>query len=133
MNVSSVNLAARFILEVTALFALAFWGWSLGEGLLRIVYAAGLPIVAATVWGVFAVPEDKSRSGKAPIPVPGLVRLAIEFLFFASAVWALFNLSYTVGAWIFGISVCLHYAFSYKRMLWLIRQGNCVLDRVKSK
>ena len=86
------------------------------------VFAVGLPTVAATIWGLFAVPNDPSRSGNAPIPIPGLLRLVIELSFFGSAVWALFVLNQSTGAWFFGLIVCLHYAISYKRLLWLIRQ-----------
>ncbi|WP_280456932.1 DUF2568 domain-containing protein, partial [Nocardia carnea] len=32
-----------------------------------------LPVVAAAAWGVFAVPDDPSRSGAAPVAVPGPV------------------------------------------------------------
>ena len=38
------------------------------------------PIIIAVVWGTFAVPDDPSRSGAAPIVVAGFVRLAIELV-----------------------------------------------------
>ena len=49
----------------------------------------GGPVIAAAVWATFAVPEDPSRSGKAPVPVRGVVRLVLELCLFGFAVWAL--------------------------------------------
>jgi len=122
LEINSANLAIRFLLEITGLIVLALLGWSLSEGLLRVVFAVGIPIVAATAWGFFAVPNDPSRSGNAPIPIPGLIRLLIEFCFFASVVWSLFVLNQSIGAWLFGLIVCVHYVVSHKRLFWLLRQ-----------
>ena len=122
LNADSANLALRFLLEITALIALGFLGWNLGEGLPRLALAIGLPVIAATIWGLFAVPGDPSRSGKAPVPIPGLLCLLLELSFFASAVWALVVLKQSAGAWLFGLIVCIHYVVSYKRLLWLLRQ-----------
>ena len=82
-----INLAVRLLLEFAALAAMAYWGWRQADGVLRFVLAIGIPLVAAALWGTFAVPDDPSRSGKAPVPVSGIVRLALELAFFAFAVW----------------------------------------------
>ena len=95
MGSHPVNLMIRFLLELIALVSVGLWGWKSYEGILQYVLGLGLPILMTIVWGTFAVPDDPSRSGKAPIPVPGLIRLIIEFIFFALAVWALFDLEYT--------------------------------------
>lgn len=73
-----INLALRFALELSALAALGAWGWGRGSGWTAAALAIGLPLAAAVVWGTFAVIGDPSRSGKAPVPVPGPVRLALE-------------------------------------------------------
>ena len=67
------------------------WGWQQGEGPERYVFALLVPLVAAAAWGVLAVPGDRSRSGKAPVAVPGAVRLGVEAAFFAFAVLALYE------------------------------------------
>lgn len=59
MGSNPINLTVRFFLELTALIAMGFWGWKQGEGLLRFVLALSIPIVAAVMWGVFAVPNDQ--------------------------------------------------------------------------
>lgn len=84
-----LNLGLRFILEMTALFSLALWGWTQHEGWLRYLLAVGLPILFALIWGVFAVPNDPSRSGKTVVVTSGWIRLIIELTLFGSGVWAL--------------------------------------------
>ena len=116
----SANLILRFLLELAALITLAAFGWHLGEGVMSYLYATGLPLVAATAWGLFAVPGDMSRSGNAPVPVPGFLRLLIELGIFASAAFALLRLNHPSPAWIFALAVAVHYAISYRRILWLL-------------
>mgnify|MGYP001828086701 CR=1 FL=1 len=80
-----------------------------------------IPLLAAVAWGTFNVPNDPSRSGKAPVPVPGWTRLLIELALFGSASWALHDLSPTYG-WIFGFVTLLHYVLSYDRIGWLLNR-----------
>ena len=115
-----INLAIRFLLELTALAAMGIWGWKLSDGWIRFVLVAAIPILAATLWGIFAVPNDPSRSGAAPIVIPGLLRLAIEFAFFTFATWIFYDLTYTRLSWILGITVIIHYIVSYDRIMWLL-------------
>ena len=51
-----LNLAVRFLLEVAALLSMGIWGWRYGEGWVRLVLAALIPIAAAALWGTFSVP-----------------------------------------------------------------------------
>jgi hypothetical protein len=122
MSSNPINLAVRFLLELSALLAIGFWGWRQGEGLFRFVLAIGLPLIAAVLWGTFAVPDDRSRSGKAPVPVPGVVRLVLELAFFAFATWALYNAGATQLSWLLGGVTLVHYVLSYDRLWWLIRR-----------
>jgi hypothetical protein len=115
-----LNLAVRFLLELCALFVLGLWGWRLRDDSWRMVSAVAVPLVAAALWGTFAVPGDPSRSGSAPVPVPGAVRLVLELGFFASATLALYHLRFTKLAAIFACAVALHYALSYDRIRWLL-------------
>ena len=101
---------------------MGFWGWKQGEGMLRFVLAFGIPIIAAAMWGVFAVPDDPCRSGSAPVPVPGMLRLALELIFFSFAAWALYSEGYTTASLIFGVVTLVHYALSYDRVYWLMNR-----------
>jgi hypothetical protein len=116
-----INLAVRFLLELLALAAMAYWGWTQHTGVLRPALAIGTPVVAAVLWGTFRVPGDP---GKAPVAVPGWVRLLLELAFFGLAAWTLFAAGATTLGWIFGIVVLLHYAVSYDRIGWLLQQSN---------
>lgn len=122
MGQNPLNLALRFLLELAGLAAFGYWGWTQFDGALRFVMAIGLPILAAAIWGTFRVPNDASANGKAPVPVPGIVRLLIEVDFFGFATWCLFNTGATTAGWIFGIAVLFHYIISYDRILWLVKQ-----------
>ncbi len=122
MGSNPINLAVRFILEIIGLVALGWWGWNQGEGIVRFVLALGIPLLAAVLWGTFAVPNDPSRSAEAKVPVPGIVRLLLELAFFVLATWALFATNLTALGWIFGIAALIHYVLSYDRIVWLVRQ-----------
>ena len=122
MGSNPINLAVRFILEIIGLVALGWWGWNQGEGIERFVLAQGIPLLAAVLWGTFAVPNDPSRSAEARVPVPGIVRLLPELAFFVSATWALFATNLTALGWVFGIAALIHYVLSYDRIVWLVRQ-----------
>jgi hypothetical protein len=111
MSNHPLNLALRFLLELLALTIFFVWGWH-HEGIWKYLLSFGSVLLAASVWGIFRVPNDP---GKATVPVHGLVRLTIELLFFASAVWALFWLNHFDMGWSLLIILVLHYAFSYDR------------------
>lgn len=124
MGSHPVNLIIRFILELLALVSVGFWGWKNFHGFGQYILGIGLPILMTIIWGTFAVPDDPSRSGKAPIPISGLLRLFLEILFFALAVWALYDLDQSELSYILGGIVIIHYLASYDRIKWLLSQKN---------
>lgn len=121
MGSNPLNLAFRFLLEIAALIALGAWGWKQLDGILHFALALGIPILAAALWGTFAVPDDPSRSGKAPVPIRGYLRLLLEFTFFAATTWSLFEAGATQLGQILGTAVVVHYILSYDRVLWLMQ------------
>jgi len=122
MEVNAINLAVRFILEMSGLIILGVWGWDKGDGSSKFILALGVPLVAAIIWGVFAVSDDPGRSGNAPIIVSGVVRLIIELTFFVLVIWALFVMNHSMLGWLFGVLVVVHHLVSYERVSWLLRQ-----------
>lgn len=122
MGSHPINLAVRFLLELSTLLVMGLWGWSQSDGWLRFVLASGIPILFAVLWGTFAVLNDPSRSGGAPIPVPGIVRLGLELTFFAIGTWMLYKMGLPLLGLIFGSVVVVHYLASYDRVSWLIQQ-----------
>ena len=117
MSNNPVNLAVRFLLELAALVAMGYWGWTTQEGILRPVLAVGIPLVAAALWGIFRVPGDPRD---APVAVTGMVRLLLEAAFFSTAVILLAAADQPTAAAVFAVVVIIHYAVSYDRVIWLL-------------
>jgi hypothetical protein len=88
--VQAVALAVRFGLELCALAALGWWGFSVGDGVVSYVLGLGAPLAAAVVWGVLAAPKGRFE-GRDP------QRLAGEIVVFGAAILALAGL----GRWWF--------------------------------
>lgn len=122
MSTTPVLLAIRFLLELAALVAFGRFGMRATETPLRYVWMLVLPIVAAAVWGVFNVPGDPSRSGNAPVPVPGAVRLGLELAFFGLAACAAFRSNARPFGIGFAITTVVLYALSYDRIAWLLKR-----------
>ena len=120
MGSNPVNLILRFLLEIIAFISLGIWGWKQSESWLRLVLAIGIPIIIAIIWGTFAVPNDPSRSGSAPVITAGFMRLIIELGIFCFAIWSLSDMEWNRISLIFGIVVLAHYIVSYDRVLWLL-------------
>jgi len=114
------NLAVRFGLEAAAFVGLGAAAWDLTTGAIRWITVIAVPVVAMAVWGTFNVLNDPSRSGAAPVEVPGWVRLAIELLILGvgtlalGIVWGRFL---SIGV---AVLIALHYAASWSRIRWLV-------------
>ncbi|MEZ4923665.1 MAG: YrdB family protein [Crocinitomicaceae bacterium] len=120
MGSNPINLALRFILEISSLVIIGIWSYKLSDDFSRYIWMILIPVFWATIWGVFNVPNDPSRSGKAPIVVPGYVRLIIEFLFFTFATIAIYASIDKMFALIFSSVTAVHYLISYDRIRWLL-------------
>jgi len=119
MGSHPLNLVFRFVLELCALVAVGMFGWVQFDGALQWGAVVAFPLLFATVWGTFAVPDDPSRKGTAPVAVPGLVRLALELGLFGAATAALHFAEQPPLALGFAAAVILHYGLSYDRIAWL--------------
>ncbi|MEX0763362.1 MAG: YrdB family protein [Dehalococcoidia bacterium] len=107
MAVKSANLALRFLLELGALAALAYWGFTaLDEIASSIVLGLGAPISAALIWGTFASPA-------APKRLAGPMRLLLELAIFGLAALALAAAGQPAVAIIFGLIAAFNSLFLY--------------------
>jgi hypothetical protein len=80
--VRPANDALRFLLELSALAAVSYWGWSEFGGAWRWVLVVAAPLVIVLVWGRWMAPRSSHRVGDP-------WRFVIELLVFGSAVAAL--------------------------------------------
>ena len=107
LPMKSLNLALRFLLELGALAALAYWGWHTGNTTAtQLILAVGTPLLAATIWGRFIAP-------KAPRRLEDPIRVGVEIVFFASATVALAATGASTVAAIFGIAATASLALMF--------------------
>ncbi|ROO86408.1 uncharacterized protein DUF2568 [Actinocorallia herbida] len=76
------NEALAFVLEIAALVALGWWGFTRDGGFaLRALLGVGAPLAGAVIWGLFAAP-------RATFKIPAAGVLAVKAVFFLAAALA---------------------------------------------
>jgi len=97
------NLALAFVLEMAALAALAVWGAGAGATTpTRVALAAGAPLAAAVLWGLFAAPRAVYKVAAA--------RVAVKVLVFGAAALALYATGRATLAVVYAVLVVLNSA-----------------------
>jgi hypothetical protein len=122
MGFHPLNLGLRFVLELAALFAIGLWGRSLNDGFLGYGWMVAFPLLGALAWGTFRTPDDRSASGRAPVAVPGWIRLLVEAALFAWAIFGLLETGNSTPAYLLAGITLFHYLISYDRIAWLLEQ-----------
>jgi hypothetical protein len=97
---SAANLALKFVLEIAALVAFAYWGASIGSGVGAVGLAIAAPLVVAILWGRFAAPKATRR-------LPLRLRAPFELAVFALAALALLTAS-SAAAIVFALVVIVN-------------------------
>jgi hypothetical protein len=93
----AASLAVRFVLELGALAALAWWGSGTGSSVMvNVVLGLGLPLLMAAVWGAFVAPKARRR-------LPDPERLLVEVVIFGAATLALAASGAVVLGAVFGV------------------------------
>ena len=80
----ALNLALKFLLELSALAAFGLWGASITSGVVAVMLAIGLPVIVAILWGAFAAPRARRR---LPLRLRAPFELGV-FALAALALWA---------------------------------------------
>jgi hypothetical protein len=104
--VRPANDGLRFFLELSALAAAAYWGWTEPDGALRWVLVFAAPLAVAAVWGRWMAPKSSARVGDP-------WRLVIELLVFGSAVAALARAGSVVLAAVLATAAAVHLALTF--------------------
>jgi hypothetical protein len=87
----AANLALKFLLELAAFAALAYWGATV-----NVAVAILAPAVAIVLWAIFAAPKSSRR-------LPTATRVPFELAVFAAAAAALFAADQPVAAIVFAV------------------------------
>ncbi len=91
------NLALSFLLELSLLVALAYWGFHAGTGTIgQIALGIGIPLLVAVLWGIFLAP-------RATVRLPAVPRFVVELVLFGLAVAGLAAAGQPSLAWVFGL------------------------------
>lgn len=99
MGIRALNLALRLLLELGALGALAWWGFTLPQPApVRLVAGIGAPLFMAALWGAFVGPKAGTR-------LDDPARLLLELALFAAATAALAAAGHHRWAWTLGTAV----------------------------
>lgn len=97
----SVNLAVKFLLELAAFAAVAYWGATIGHRAWAVLAAIAAPAAAVIVWGLFAAP----RAGRR---LPRPARAPLELAVFGLAAGGLAAAGAVALAIIFGAVVIVN-------------------------
>jgi hypothetical protein len=86
-----LSLALKFVVELAAFAAFAYWGASAGSGATAVLLAIAAPGVAIALWALFAAPRSERR-------LPTAARVPFELAVFGLAVVALLAAGAPVAA-----------------------------------
>jgi uncharacterized membrane protein len=103
----AANLALRFLLELTALGALGYWGAQQGSStVVRMALVVLCPMVMIIVWGFFVAPKARYGGTRAQ-------RLLLGQLVFLVVAAAIASLGYAVLGGIFAALTALNTTIAY--------------------
>ncbi len=97
----AANLALKFLLELCALAAFAYWGSRTGPTAVNVLLGVGAPLAMALVWGTWAAPKASRR-------LAGAARVTLELSVFALAALALVAAGAAVPAAVFAALVVVN-------------------------
>jgi hypothetical protein len=121
-RIAPIHLAIRFALELVMWGAIGYWGWHLGDGPWRWVLAIGFTLISMALWGVFRTRGDSSGRQDPPVAIPGVARLALELALFGLAAYGVWTSGSRAVAETLLTVFVLHYAVTWNRVAWLVRQ-----------
>lgn len=97
----AANLTLKFLLEVSAIAAFAYWGANTGEMPLSLILAIAAPVAAIAAWAVLAAPKSTRRLSPQ-------TRIPFEITVFVAAVLALLATGAAGAAAVMAVLVVLN-------------------------
>jgi cobalamin synthase len=95
------NLAVKFVLELVAFAAFAYWGATVGTGVVSVLVAIAASGAAVVLWARFAAPRSSRR-------LPTALRAPFELCVFGLAAVALAAAAGPVAALVFALAVLVN-------------------------
>lgn len=102
-GLKTANLGLKFLLELAAIAAFAYWGASHSPVVLAVILAIALPALFIAAWGIWAAPRSRRR-------LPRETRVPFELGCFALAAVALIGGGATVAGIAFAIVAAVNAA-----------------------
>jgi hypothetical protein len=101
-----LNEGLAFLLEIAAIAALAWWGFTTGGNVLvNIILGVGAPAAAIVLWGLFAAPHARF---KIALPLVLLVKAVV----FGAGALAFYGVGHTAVAVAFAVIALLNTALA---------------------
>lgn len=95
-----------FLLEIAGLIGIGRSGWQLGTSIAWSLVLSMLFVgVASAMWVLFRTRGFVPSGGDPAIAVPGPVRIAIEYAFYAAGAWGMWVSGWNVAAIVFAAGV----------------------------
>ncbi|MGG3890505.1 YrdB family protein [Metabacillus fastidiosus] len=83
--IKSLNIALRFLIELCSLFAIGYWGFQMGKGiLLKSILGIGAPLTIAVIWAMFGSPNASYQLNSG-------LRLSLELIIYLLASAAIYT------------------------------------------
>ncbi len=102
-GLKTANLGLKFLLELAAIAAFAYWGASHSPVVLAVILAIALPALFIAAWGIWAAPRSRRR-------LPRETRVPFELGCFALAAVALIGGGATVAGIAFAVVAAVNAA-----------------------
>jgi hypothetical protein len=97
-----LNLLARFLLELSMLAAVGYWGFkSQSAWGMKILLGIGLPVLIAVIWGLFVAP-------RAMYPLRGISHVVVSLILLGLGLAALFATGNPTLGWVYAIILTIN-------------------------
>jgi hypothetical protein len=105
----TINLGIRFILELSMLAAVGYWGFKTHSSwAMKILFGIGLPLLLAVIWGYFMAPRSMHR-------LSGIPFTAMDIILLGSGAVALYASRQINLAWIYAVVLIIS---EILRLVW---------------
>lgn len=104
--IKNSNIILAFLLEISAIFILGYWGINLPiNKAISVTIGLSLPVSIIVIWSIFCAPSSNYR-------LEGLWIILVKSIIYAIVIYCLFSMGHTTSAIIFGFFVLINLGLS---------------------